>query len=389
MTRERKAVTSSFFDARSLAPLCLSMTSAFFLICSCTSDAVKCDGPGDCPVQEPCRAAACEDGQCVTMNAINGTACSNPIDGLCYDGICRNDICFMADSELYSAGTVSSNDVCSICDPHRSLQSWSQLQCTEGIESPCLEAPVCVSDGECEGQRCCKQIPLPNETGCQVDGSAGKCVDGICIKTGVNPCNCPGGRALIALPKENGEVFLSWRLLQTDAPNRGFDVYRSQISGSGYQKINNAAITNSTNYRDTTATSGQTYYYVVKPSDDETEQSNEADVTASAIGRNYFKFETRCPSDCEDGRSISNILLADLNGDGLLDFIYQYEHPDNANKVTAHLNDGTWLGWEYVRHISPPDLEYGCHNDAFTAWDLNADGKSEVHTQSDKGDVLI
>lgn len=198
-------------------------------------------------------------------------------------------------------------------------------------------------------------------------------------------------RALIALPKAGGDVFLSWRFLSTDLPGRGFGVYRSQTSGSNYQLL--TTVTNSTNYIDETTAVGQTYYYIVKASDDSTQQSNEAGVTtsSSAVDKNYFKIETTCPStifNSETERSIVNILPADLNGDGIMELLYQYEYPNYSNKVVAQFIDSDTTLWTYTRGISPPDEDLGCHNDAFTAWDLNNDGQAEVILRTSASDNL-
>jgi rhamnogalacturonan endolyase len=39
------------------------------------------------------------------------------------------------------------------------------------------------------------------------------------------------GRGLVAIPRENGDVFLSWRLLGTDSGDIAFNVYRATGDG--------------------------------------------------------------------------------------------------------------------------------------------------------------
>ena len=71
-----------------------------------------------------------------------------------------------------------------------------------------------------------------------------------------------------------------------EADLAGYDVYRSQTSGSGYVKINGARLSLSA-YSDSNITSGVTYYYVVTASDttgNESINSNEIAVTAQTTG---------------------------------------------------------------------------------------------------------
>ncbi|MBN2493453.1 MAG: hypothetical protein JXR96_02585 [Deltaproteobacteria bacterium] len=185
MSREIKAVSLSIIGALVLAGL--GFGAASMLVWSCgdsTGEQVECTSPGDCPVQDVCKVAVCEEGHCGVKNAVDGRACRTDIDGLCLDGVCRNDVCYLGESELYVVGTVSSGDGCSICDPYRSRQSWSPVQCTEGINSACLNDPTCVSDGTCKGQECCQQTPAWDGTGtppdCEFPGGG----NGICNENG-------------------------------------------------------------------------------------------------------------------------------------------------------------------------------------------------------------
>ena len=49
-------------------------------------------------------------------------------------------------------------------------------------------------------------------------------------------------RGLVALAKDRGEVFLSWRLLKSDPENVGFNVYRREVWGETKEKLNDKPV---------------------------------------------------------------------------------------------------------------------------------------------------
>lgn len=120
------------------------------------------------------------------------------------------------------------------------------------------------------------------------------------------------GRGLICLPKAPG-VYCSWRLLPIDALNVGFDVYRSTAVNGNFQKVNTAPITNSTNFHDTSATSGLAYYYKIKPAGGEFSELSK--VTAGGT-KNYIDIYKKNPN-----KGSILIIPGDLNGDGVIDFL--------------------------------------------------------------------
>lgn len=95
---------------------------------------------------------------------------------------------------------------------------------------------------------------------------------------------------LITVPGDT-TVDLSWTSYDVSGfALAGYNVYRSETSGSGYAKVNPALVTTTT-YQDTGLTNGVTYYYVVTAvdtSDDETHHSREARATPTT---GQFDFE--------------------------------------------------------------------------------------------------
>ncbi|MEM3647309.1 MAG: putative Ig domain-containing protein, partial [Thermofilum sp.] len=102
----------------------------------------------------------------------------------------------------------------------------------------------------------------------------------------LTPPSSPSG---LSAQAGKNSVSLTWNGV-SDSDLAGYNVYRSSISGSGYQKIGSSA---STSYVDTTASaSGNPYYYVVTAYDDvgnESGYSNEASATPWG-DLNHFTF---------------------------------------------------------------------------------------------------
>jgi rhamnogalacturonan endolyase len=210
-------------------------------------------------------------------------------------------------------------------------------------------------------------------------------------------------RALIALPQDGGKVFLSWRILQSDSTSTNFNVYRSETQGSGYTKI--ATVSDSSNYKDDSTINGRTYYYFVRPLNGslEGQTSNEVSVSTSESGRDYIRIPlarntcgdfNRNQSDItinSDGCGLDWIVVGDLNGDGLFDYVIKTpETPyttDRSNGLAhpyhleAYSNDGTFL-WEYDTGL-PRDVDGGTHwNSSYTLWDMDGDQRAEVMTRA-------
>ena len=68
-------------------------------------------------------------------------------------------------------------------------------------------------------------------------------------------------RGIVAIPSDSG-VFVSWRLLGTEAQNTHFDLYRTENNST--KKLNEKPLSNETNFLDKTADKAKNYTYFVK-----------------------------------------------------------------------------------------------------------------------------
>ena len=97
----------------------------------------------------------------------------------------------------------------------------------------------------------------------------------------------PGEPTGLVADAGNGVVDLDWDN-NTEADLGGYNVYRSESSGTGYSKINSVTVTAS-EYSDDTAENGVTYFYFVTAVDRSSNESGDSDeVFATAIDPAYY-----------------------------------------------------------------------------------------------------
>lgn len=188
-------------------------------------------------------------------------------------------------------------------------------------------------------------------------------------------------RGLVAVPMGDGRIYLSWRLLRDDPKDVGFEVYR-RAGDAGLEKLTARPITETCDFIDENPVPGVPNRYAVR---------------AVGVG---FRGEISRPASADpNGAKVGYVAIplqkeyefqktgiADLNGDGALDFVikqpndnvdpyvnYWYASPDTY-KLEAYLSDGTFLwrrdlGW---------NIERGIWYSPYIVWDLNGDGRAEV-----------
>ncbi len=89
--------------------------------------------------------------------------------------------------------------------------------------------------------------------------------DNIYVLTNVRPKTGPSAPANIGLTASGTGIALSWTA-NTEGNLAGYNLYRSTSAGGTYTKVNSALLT-TTNYNDTSALAGVTYYYQLRAVD--------------------------------------------------------------------------------------------------------------------------
>lgn len=190
----------------------------------------------------------------------------------------------------------------------------------------------------------------------------------------------------------DGGVFVSWRLLAEEYGTDkeiSFNVYR------GSTKVNDAPITNKTNYVDSSGKEGDVYT-VVKVKAGVTYEG----AKATASGQNYMSIPVQKPEPqpTKDGNlaayTLNDMGVADVDGDGEYEFIVKW-YPDNAfdsgmangpsspTIFDLYELDGTPL-WRLNLGLEMPS---GAHFNQFMLYDLDEDGRAELFIKTSDGTI--
>ena len=184
-------------------------------------------------------------------------------------------------------------------------------------------------------------------------------------------------RGLVALPAEGG-IYLSWRLLSSDDPQIGFDVFCT--ADGKERKLNSQPVVQTTDFFVKNPPPSATYQ--VRPAAGFTGISG----TAKPYPGEFFRNPCITYKLSNPKARVNKIGIGDLDGDGKYDYVVRY---GNANvdpwylywKPSKHpfvleaiKSDGTilWtknLGW---------NIESGIWYSPYIVYDVNGDGRAEV-----------
>ncbi len=203
-------------------------------------------------------------------------------------------------------------------------------------------------------------------------------------------------RGIIALPVENKEVYIGWRLLETDAGSEGFNVYR--VSGNNSPiLLNENPVFNTTDFIDKNPVMNETSTYFV------------CNIVNGVEGISSENTEVTLPTKAD---SYISIMLAgdysankagvgDLDGDGQFEYVIKtpdisfdpwagdgterkglWQPSPETYKLEAYRLDGT-LMWQYDMGWS---IEMGAWFSPYLIYDFDGDGCAEVALKAGEGD---
>ena len=119
-------------------------------------------------------------------------------------------------------------------------------------------------------------------------------------------------RGLYAVPSQDGKgVYLSWRLLNTDAPATAFHVYRE--ANGKTRRLTNKPILHTCDFVDNAPVKGIASYWVVPVLKGQKPAASEKLEVEAGKSKNYTSIRLK------DNAKAGKIALADLNGDGSID----------------------------------------------------------------------
>lgn len=186
-------------------------------------------------------------------------------------------------------------------------------------------------------------------------------------------------RGLVAVYLGEDGVYVGWRLFGTDPDEVGFDLFRNN------QKINDAPITETTDFVDPEGEEGDIY-------------SVQAVLNGSAVSSPETVSVLPAPVisiPLGGEREVQIAGIGDLDGDGAYDLVAKrplsavnpasnmHAVSEDTFKMEAYLQDGTYLwridlGW---------NIELGTLYSPMVVYDLDGDGVAEVVTKTAEGTV--
>jgi len=203
-------------------------------------------------------------------------------------------------------------------------------------------------------------------------------------------------RGLIALEREDGSVFLSWRLLDTDSEDIAFQVKRrSSESAADSSILTKGEPYRATNFSDETAGKGKSYVYELYESSTkkwpgEIRKLGEIKVELTGRPGPYISIPLNGDYDFQQ------VGIADLDCDGTYEYVIKqpnfntdpYQQPGYWKKSTttykleAYRLDGTMM-WRYDMGWS---IEAGIWYSPWIVYDVDGDGRAEVYCKAGESD---
>lgn len=194
------------------------------------------------------------------------------------------------------------------------------------------------------------------------------------------------GRGLVAMPTQDGKVYLGWRLLESDGPEAAFDICRA-APNEAPKKLNEQPIARTTDFVDASAAAGTAYTYALRA-------AGQADDLAKATAKAGESATGYTSIRLDGSHTFQKVGIADLDGDGAYDFVIKqpntnidpwhlyWKRSTEPYKLEAYRSDGKFL-W---RHDLGWAIETGIWYSPYVVYDLDGDGRAEVAVKTGEGD---
>jgi len=182
-------------------------------------------------------------------------------------------------------------------------------------------------------------------------------------------------RYLAGIPRGDGKVFLSWRLLREDDPAAEFHIERRAGRREEWQRITEEGIGDSTNYLDRTPRGGEYEYRVIDPEGNASE-TVQVDSGGEAT---LASLEIAVDPECR----ISGIALGDLCNNDRMGFVLRTVKGKTI-RILAYSHEGKPL-WERDTNIpAAGGWDGSTLHVPMLCWDVNGDGRTEVIFRVDR-----
>lgn len=165
-------------------------------------------------------------------------------------------------------------------------------------------------------------------------------------------------------------MFVSWRLLATDADNIAFNVYRTVNNKT--TKLNKEPINQVTFFIDETANINQANTYFVKAVVNKKEVETDGKFLLPSNAKNYLSIPLKTPA----GYSPNDVSVGDVDGDGEYEIILHQTGRAHDNSQAGYTDppifqcyklDGTFL-WQVNLG---KNIREGAHYTQFMVYDLD------------------
>lgn len=197
-------------------------------------------------------------------------------------------------------------------------------------------------------------------------------------------------RGVTALKTADGRVYVGWRFLADDPGDIAFNVYRIIGEGSSPERLNNAPLSDRTNFIDDHPVADAAYFVRPVLNKNEGPQSPAVPPANTPAGESFVRIRL------QGDYGFQKCAVADLDGDGKLDYVIKqpnfntdpYQHPgywkksEDTYKIEAYRHDGQFM-WRYDMGWA---IEEGVWYSPFVVYDLDGDGKAEVYAKAGEGD---